>query len=229
MHLSPWACRTYFQCSPSMIWPLAWSSMISFLTDSTNDCFKIWLATKLLGYYIWHIPTFLLKDLAASSKLSRIFSNSSGRANSKSCHDMKTLLGDQSAHWHQTADTEGDAILMYSWEQLKGYSENLQLETHIGLHKMMGREYHSSYLSADFILKNSWCCFMAECNHKGQLICTQEPRNLLSFKSPIYKCKQHEFSVKMLGISHLSGLKIHIRVDTAGHVALVSDVMTIRD
>jgi hypothetical protein len=35
--------------------------------------------------------------------------------------------------------------------------------------------------------------------------------------------------VKMLGISHLSGLKIHIRVDTAGHVALVSDVMTIRD
>jgi hypothetical protein len=66
---------------------------------------------------------------------------------------MKTLLGDQSAHWHQTADTEGDAILMYSW--LKGYSENLQLETHIGLHKMMGREYHSSYLSADFILKNS--------------------------------------------------------------------------
>ncbi len=141
---------------------------------------------------------------------------------------MKTLLGDQSAHWHQTADTEGDEILMYSWEQLKGYSENLQLETHIGLHKRIGRDYHSSYLSADFILKNSWCCFMAECNHKGQLICRQEPRNLLSFKSPIYKCKQHEFSVKVLGISHLSGLKIHIRVDTAGHVALVSDVMTMR-
>ncbi len=69
---------------------------------------------------------------------------------------------------------------------------------------------------------------MAECNHKGQLICRQEPRNLLSFKCPIFKCKQHEFSVKMLGISHLSGLKIHIRVDTADHVALVSDVMTIR-
>jgi hypothetical protein len=49
---------------------------------------------------------------------------------------MKKLLGDQSAHWHQTADTEGDAILMYSWEQLKGYSE----ETHIDLHKMIGRE-----------------------------------------------------------------------------------------
>jgi hypothetical protein len=47
--------------------------MISFLPDSTNDCFKILLANKLLGYYIWHVPTFLLKDLAASSKLSCIF------------------------------------------------------------------------------------------------------------------------------------------------------------
>jgi hypothetical protein len=94
---------------------------------------------------------------------------------------MKKLLGDQSAHWHQTADTEGHAILMYSWEQLKGYSENLQLKTHIGLHKMMGREYHSSYLSADFILKIAEAVSWLNVTTRGSLFADKNPE--ISFLS----------------------------------------------
>jgi hypothetical protein len=59
------------------------------LKDLTLDLLEKLCQIKWLLDHIQHFHTFLLKNFAASSKLSRILSNSLGRAKSRSCHNMK--------------------------------------------------------------------------------------------------------------------------------------------
>jgi hypothetical protein len=69
---------------------------------------------------------------------------------------------------------------------------------------MMGRECHSSYLSADFILKNSWCCFMLNVTTRGSLFADKNPEICFLSNAPstnvsnmnsVWRCWEYPISV----------------------------------
>jgi hypothetical protein len=108
----------------------------------TLDLLEKLCQTKWLLDHIQHFHTFLLKSFAASSKLSRILSNSSGRAKSRSYHNMK-----KQNKW----ETKGFISITNCKKSLRKIQRfNLDQPT-----QDHGRVSQNSYLSASFILKNS--------------------------------------------------------------------------